>query len=711
MSYASARYVTRHTAELVRPPRRLRPSEAAGQLQTEKGPWDPELVPMMIEPLDQFASRQYRGVVFVGSARTGKTMALILGGVTYAVTCAPGDVLIIQMSQATARDFSLTDLDRAIEHSPALSKAISPRARDDNTYDKFFRSGMRVKIGWPAASQLSSKTLRYVLLTDYDRPENRDDIDGEGPLWDLGAKRPETYMSSGKCFAESSPDAEYLDAQWKPSTPHEAPPARGILEIYNRGTRARWYWPCLHCGEHFEAKPGLECFALPRESELEELVRTHDLLALAEQYARVVCPHCGGLHEQSDRPAMSARGRWLHEGERITRDGVIEGSRRGTHIVSYWLGGVAAVYQQWVAMLLTYFQALAGFLRTGDESALKFTTNTDQAAAYLPRIARKQRNTDFLKKRLENLPKGKVPQAARFLTAAVDIQKSRFVAHVFAWGVGLESWLIDRYAITSSARPEGNRTAALEPAAYLEDWDILTERVVDARYPVLGTDQTLGIQLMVYDSGGKAGVSGKAYAYWRWLKARGKHRRVRLIKGASNRNAATVSLSWPDSTDRKDRKQGGRGDVPVYMLNVNVLKDTVVGDLARTDEGPGFVHLGNWLDDEFFKELAAEQRTDDGWKNPNREPNEALDLHGYNRAAVKILRADRINWRNPPMWASPIAERDGAKEPVADPAEAPAEGVAETDKPEPDKPVDPPPRRPPPRTRPRRSGWVKGWKY
>lgn len=683
-TFARARDVTRHTAQLVRAPQRMRPSEAAARyLRTEKGPWDASLSPMMIEPLDLMGSRAYQGVVFVGPARSSKTMSLILGGITYIVKCAPGDTLITQMSQVTARDFSRMDLDRAIRHSPELADAISPRAKDDNTFDKFFRSGIVLKIGWPAVSQLSSKTLRYVLLTDYDRPENKDNVDGEGPMWDLAFKRIETFMSRGKCFAESSPDAEYLDARWKPATPNEAPPVRGILELYNRGTRARWFWPCVHCGERFQAAPGLAPFALPDRRELEERVLTENLLAMAERYAKVVCTHCGGLHELQNRPEMNAGGRWVHEGESIDKTGEIVGERRGTRIASYWLGGVAATFQRWDSLLLKYFQALHGYLKTGEEQALKFTVNTDQGAAYLPRVAESRRSTDDLQQRLEDWPRASVPDGVRFLTAAVDVQTNRFVVQVFGWGVGLEAWLIDRFVISSSKREEGDRTAALEPSAYLEDWDLIREQVLDRQY------DGMQIRLVMCDSGGKAGVTAKAYAYFRWLRRRRIHHRFRLVKGASRLDAPTATLTWPDASDRKDRKQGGRGDVPVWLINTNVLKDAVVGDLARTDHGPGFVHLANWLDDGFFAELAAETRTDKGWKNSNREPNEAFDLHVYNRAACKVMKADKIDWTRPPRWAI-RAEKT-------------------TESPEEQKPPEPA-EQPKPAMKRRPGGWVKGWR-
>jgi phage terminase large subunit GpA-like protein len=701
--FAKARDVTRYTAQVVRAPRRILPSQAAAQsLKSEKGPWDPALAPMMLEPLDLLSSREYNGIVFVGPARTSKTMSLILGGITYIVTCAPGDMLVTLMSQDTARDFSRMDLDRVIRHSPDLLDTLSPRAKDDNTYDKFFRSGVALKIGWPAVSQLSQKTLRYVFLTDYDRPENRDDVDGEGPMWDLAYKRVETFMSRGKCLAESSPKAEYLDAGWKASTPHEAPPCRGILDLYNRGTRARLYWPCLDCGSFFEAAPGLKNFTrLPGIRELEDLVQHADLMAMAEQYARVGCLSCGAMHLQQHRPEMTKRAKWVHEGQSVSATGEVVGPRRGTKIASFWLGGVAASFQRWDSLLLKYLQALAGFLRTGEEQGLKFTVNTDQGAAYLPRVATQRRPTDELRKRLEDWPRGKVPAGVRFLTAAIDVQSSRFCVHVMGWGLGLESWLVDRFVISSSKRPEGDRFAALEPSAYLEDWDLITDQVMRREYQPVGYDFKMRPRLVVCDSGGKTGVTAKAYSFFRWLRKRHLHRSLRLVKGTGRMDAATVTLTWPDATDRKDRKQGGRGDVPVWLINTNVMKDAVVGDLARVDEGAGFVHLPKWLEEDadFFAELAAETRTDKGWKNLTRARNEAFDLHVYNRAAVKILKADKLNWAHPPAWAAPLEQQQQVWKSAAERIETPA---AEVQPPRP----PPPPRRPAGRGR----GWIKGWR-
>ena len=159
-------------------------------------------------------------------------MGLLDGWLAHCVTSDPGDMLIVQMSQEKAREFSKTRVDRAIRNSPRLSDLMSTRGHDDNTHDKLFRHGMWLKIGWPSASQLSSSDYRYVALTDYDRmPDN---IDGEGSAYQLGLKRTTTFLSRGMCMVESSPGRDMADPHWRPATAHEAPPVTGIVGIYNQ---------------------------------------------------------------------------------------------------------------------------------------------------------------------------------------------------------------------------------------------------------------------------------------------------------------------------------------------------------------------------------------------------------------------------------------------------------------------------------------------
>lgn len=51
--------------------------------------WDPSVAPYVIEPMNCLASREYDAVVFVGPARTGKTIGLIDGWIVYNIVCDP----------------------------------------------------------------------------------------------------------------------------------------------------------------------------------------------------------------------------------------------------------------------------------------------------------------------------------------------------------------------------------------------------------------------------------------------------------------------------------------------------------------------------------------------------------------------------------------------------------------------------------------------
>jgi phage terminase large subunit GpA-like protein len=50
------------------------------------------------------ASREFDAVVFVGPARTGKTIGLIDGWVVYSIVCDPSDMLVVQMTEDKARN-------------------------------------------------------------------------------------------------------------------------------------------------------------------------------------------------------------------------------------------------------------------------------------------------------------------------------------------------------------------------------------------------------------------------------------------------------------------------------------------------------------------------------------------------------------------------------------------------------------------------------
>jgi phage terminase large subunit GpA-like protein len=648
-------------AETFCPPRRVSVAEGATDALYIKqpggyvGPWSAVETPYMVEPMNMLASRRHEGLVFVGPARTGKTMGLLDAWIAYNVTCDPGDMLVVQMTQDKAREFSKTRVDRALRHSPKLRDLQSISRQDDNTHDKQFKHGMWLRLGWPTVSQMSSSDYRYVAMTDYDRFPT--DIDGEGAAWGLGLKRTQTFLSRGMCMAESSPGYAVLDPNWKAVTPHEAPPTEGILGIYNRSDRRRWYWKHEVCGEWFEAAPGLDLFGLPPDDELIEIVREADIDTFAADYNRIICPHCSRRIEPSRKHDMNLAGRWLVDGTMLDQNDALHGTAATSSIAGYWMGGVAATYQGWKSLVTRHLQGLRDYALSGSELALQNTVNTDQGLPYLSRVMREgARNSGGPAERAEpDMERYVVPDEARFIVATVDVQggvNARFVVQVHAVGPYLEKWLIDRFELSVSKREGVGGPAPLDPAGYAEDWDMLTERVVRSTYRTSDPTVELKVKLTVVDSGGEEGVTERAYAWYRRLRTEGLHTAVRLVKGASAKGAPLVRETWVGN--RKGRE---RGDVPLYLLNTNMLKDAASAGLRRALPGPGYVHMPKWLPKAAFDELQAEVRQPSGAWMQIRKRNETFDLLSYCHAGVLILGAEKIkNWSAPSQrWAQPIA--------------------------------------------------------
>ena len=649
-----------------KPPRRVPVAQSAAENLYFKQPggipglWSPNEAPYMIEPMNTLASRRHEAVVFVGPARTGKTAGLLLGWMAHAVVNDPGDMLMIQMSQDKAREFSKTDIDRAIRYSPALHGMMGG-SQDDNTHDKMFKHGMWLRIAWPTSSNVSGSTYRYVAITDLDRMANAENVDGEGPLWKLALKRTQTFGSRGMALVESSPGIELIDPHWKPVTPHEAPPATGILGIYNQSDRRRLYWPCLHCSEWFEASPGLGLFGLPSEDTLLEIVREADLESIAKEHNRVICPHCKGQIGPRSKKELNLRGRWLQDGVMLTSSGELIGTAHESTIAGYWMGGVAAAYQSWRSIILRYLQGLRDYALTNSEESVKATTNTDQGMPYMSRALREAaaKNTDPNSRKDKSLLRYVVPEWARFLTASVDVQGgmgARFVVHVYAVGPHREKALIDRYNIDTSMREGvGSGKAPIDPARYVEDWDMITERVLRSTYRTTIENIEMRIRMTAVDMHGEDGVTDKAYDWWRKIAKLGLASRVTLARGVGKKEIVNMPLIRESYAGGRTPKE--KGDIPFLNVNTNKVKDVVANGLRRQVPGPGYVHLGDWVNQALMDEIfSSEVRNADGTWTQVRKRNEGFDGLVHCEVGCLRLGVDRINWSTPPEWAKPIAE-------------------------------------------------------
>lgn len=613
------------------------------------GPWRFSYAPYLREPLDQLTNPDLDAVIFVGPAQCGKT-ELILNWAGFSIRAEPSDMTIFSPTQANARDFSNRRIDRLHRDSDLVGKELMESRDADNKFDKHYKNGTILGLAWPTKAELAGKPIPRIALTDRDRMD--DDIEGEGDPFDLATKRTTSFGSFAMTLCESSPSRAIIDFRHIPKTLHEAPPTTGILALYNRGDRRRWYMPCGRCGEYLE--PRFELL------EWDEFAKGLD----AAESVRMRCPHCEGHIHPDERFQLQQNGLWLPDGCVIV-NGQIEGTPRRTRYASYWLEGCSAAFTNWPKLVATYLTAEEEFETSVNEEPLRKFYNTDLGRPYKPKAAQLERTPEQLMAMAEDI--GRDPETGEleiisevaFLIATVDVQKNMFVVQV--WGVipgePYDLVLVERFDIRKSGRrDEDGDIEWVKPGTYLEDWDFLIDKVIKKTYKMAGRRDHMAVRIVACDSGGKAGVTANAYAFWRKLKDEGLGNRFLLVKGTGRPEAPHCKETWPDASDKKNLATA-RGDVPVWQLNSNKLKDEANNRLAAMKKNTSMVRIPKWMPAWLFKEFCSEVDKGKGWvKAPGVRNNEAWDLLYYaiGLCMTKYIRCERPGfWDKAPPWANP----------------------------------------------------------
>lgn len=661
--FATAEEILADALPLIEPPSRMSVTDAAERhirLQL-RGTWirfDRMVAPYMVEPADATQSRRFRTCCFVGPAQSAKTVMLQTVAL-HSVMCDPSSVHIVHMTRDDANRWVEEKLDPIIYNSPDLYDRLG-KGRDDSTFSRKRFKGMRLTIGYPVANQLSGRTYRMVLLTDYDHMPQR--LGGaaenaEGSPWTMALERTKTFMSRGMVVLESTPAFPAKDPNWTadPSRPHALPPvAGGIVPIYNEGTRGRWYWDCPDCATLFE----------PR---FDRLVYDATLdPAEAAAGAMMCCPHCGSLIEHRhkvglNRRALAGHGGWLHESARIDDAGrrvlcrLGDADLRQTSIASWALNGAAAAFASWYDLVEKFEAARRKFEETGDDLDCRQVSYTGIGLPY----ARRADDLDGLSVQVLReagceQARGTCPDWTRFVTVSVDVNGSWFAVMVTAWGLDGQRSVVDRFDLREPpetaprARDHEGRMRAVEPGRYLEDAEVLKD-LGQRAWPVQGSGWALRPVAVVVDFNGPPGWSDNAERLWRDRRAAGQGRQWFLSIGRGG--FAQASRVWLETPERGSNGKSARS---IKLLNVAVdrLKDSVLAALRRLDGGAMSFALPRWLEDERIEELLAESRGERGYeKRRSAQRNETLDLAVQAQAAAELFGLGRLDADNPPNWA------------------------------------------------------------
>ena len=566
-----------------------------------------------------------RRVVFMKAAQVGATE----GGnnwIGYAIHQAPGPMLAVQPTVELAKRNSRQRIDPLIEESAALRERVRPaRSRDSgNTMlSKEFPGGILIMTGANSAVGLRSIPARYILLDEVDAyPASADE---EGDPVTLAEARSLTFAHRRKVLLISTPTVKGFSR---------------IEREYEASDRRRYFVPCPHCG-HMQ---WLQFERLRWEKGKPETAAYH-------------CASCETPIAEHHKTAMLAAGEWRATAE------ADDPTTIGFHVSALYS---PPGWKSWADIARDKESA------KGSDEAERAFRNIVLGETWVE--TGEAPDWQRLYDRRERWAPGTVPNGGLFLTAGADVQKDRIEVDVWAWGRGLESWLIDHMVI------EGGPERA-------EPWAAL--------------DRLLG-QVWPHEGGAHIGLAKLAIdTRYAELQVYGWARRVGLaqvapVTGNKGFNQASP-VSGPTHVDASDGGKRLRRGVRRYGVAVSTFKAETYRFLRLerpTEEEraggkvypPGTVHLPHWVEDEWLKQFVAEQlvtvRTRRGFPRLEwqklRERNEALDCRVYARAAAWIAGADRFperRWRRLEAALETDGEtgRDGAKNAAAsDPVTRPA---------------------------------------
>lgn len=332
---------------------------------------------------------------------------------------------------------------------------------------------------------------------------------------------------------------------------------------------------------------------------------------------RYHCRGCGAEIEERQKAAMVRKGRWVAQTE-----------FRGH--ASFHLNGLVSPFVRWSDAVREFLAA------KGNPERLKVWVNTFLAEPWEDKGERVDANHLMARREKYN---AEVPGRVGVLTAGVDVQGDRLEVSVWGWGAGEESWLIRHELLMGDP-------------GLPEPWDSLESILNDIYAHESGA--RLRIQATCVDSGGHH--SGEVY---RWVKPR-HGRRVWAIRGVAGEGKPIIGRP----------QRASLAGVKLLPIGVHGVKDTLFSRFRMTEAGPGYIHLPEWMDEEFAAQLTSEKRVTRYHRGrPFREyerlrpRNEALDCMVYAYAALVSLgpgTLTNLGTMVDGLWDGHRAQKDAA---------------------------------------------------
>ena len=622
---------------ILAPPPKLTVSEWADRYRVisreaspEPGRWRTSRTPYLRGIMDAFSEPGIETVLCFTSAQIGKT-EVMLNVLGFYVDQDPSPTLVVYPDLSVARDWSATRLAPMFRDTPKLRGRFRARSRSTTStiLHKVFPGG-EVKIaGANAPASLATKPIRVLLCDEIDRyPPS---AGAEGDPIALGRKRQANFWNRkiGLFTTPTNKGFSRGETAWEESDQRE------------------YHVPCPHCGvyqvltwEAMRWEPG------------------------KPETAVMVCMKpdgCGAVIEEPSKREMLERGRWV-------------AAKPGAKTAGFHIWSAYSPWVRWEELVREFLDA------QGHPELLRVFVNT--VLGELWEEAGERVDAHELFKRLEYYG-APVPSDACVLTCGVDVQSDRLEVRVWGWGIGEESWLVDKQLIPG----DPGDTSAKGP------WPALDAYLFGSFEHEDGA--TLGLSATFIDTGYQAKI---VYAFVR-------DRIRRKIFASKGMSQAGRDLIGPPTHSNSAR-------VNLFPVGTDTAKDLFTSQLRIQGQGPGYVHLPATdpdedpakqaiysTDREELEQLTAEKKVTryikgrrvSAWMDMRHGQNHGLDCRVLAMAAFAALGAKTLA-EMPKMLERVRAA--GAKRRGEDPGKPPASELTKLAL----------------RQIRRRSNWVHGWR-
>lgn len=547
----------------------------------EPGRWRTARNPMLREPMDCFSSRSNVHEVWcLFDIQSGKTeVALNVTG--YTMDHNPGPIMITLPGEAGMNAWIAQKLGPMLEETPSVQRALTSVASRDSANQRTFKdfAGGQLYVEHAGSPQrLKSKSVRTLIVDETDGFASALHS-GDDPIALLEGRNSSFPATYKRLFIGT-------------------PEIQGVSRLeagYAKSDQREYHVPCPHCGH----EQPLQWSGLHWSEDASE--------------AWYACRECGAVIEESAKPEMLAKGRWIakHPERKV----------RGYHLNALYRPlGLGVRWRDLAAMWLA---------AQGDPARLKTFVN-DRLAEPWEDPAMRAVKHNIIADRAENYPLRIAPAGVLALTAGVDTQDNRLAVQMVGWGRGLASWTLDYIELPGDPENDDVWTALT---------DLLNRPIEHA------SGQLMRAEAIAIDAGGHRTQAVYAYLRRRLL------RRAIPIFGAVPNNAPVLSkgklvdVNWKGKLDKRG--------ITVHHVGTVGIKHMLYGKLSTdADKAPEQrqVHFSDQLPREFFSMLVSERydpRKNRFVKISTR--NESLDTWTYAYAAahhpeLRLHRLTRAEW-------------------------------------------------------------------